>query len=312
MQQNSFYFNDGPYLQTLQGLTVALTQEEALITLIGEARTGKSSVCERLIEQSIQQEYRVVYFDCGIESPEMLQTLFARGLDLPDVHNFFRLLEESVASGEGGGKKPIILIFDDAHSFGDRILSEIYRLTEIQVNMRRILNIILCGEPALEQRLRRRKEFKQLLLLVSHRFYLHPMDRDTLKRFLILYLEGAGNPGLRLDPAAYSAFYELCKGLPGPAASLCRLIVEARSGESELFDVSKTELQGLVRLSSASQNPPRRLRERANIWLVAGPIAAVLFVVALVLLYQIIRSGDSDEAGNEVNAEAAVAEQLTR
>lgn len=309
MQQNTFYFNDGPFLQTLQGLASTLLQEEALVTLIGIAHTGKSSLCERLTEYLIDEAHTVVYFDGDIESPEMLRSLLARGLDLPDAHNFFRLLEDKVTAEEAGGRKPIILIFDDAHRLDDSTLKEIYRLTEIQVNMKRILNIVLCAEPALEQRLRREKQFRQLLLQVSHRFYLQPMDADTINRFLILYLQQAGKTGLQLEAAALPTFYKLSKGFPGLAARLCQLVVDARLGETDLWAVSKTELENLVQRSAPAQSRIKGFFLKANTWSVAGPIAAVLLVLALVLLYQIVQSSYSNGGANAVNPEAAVQER---
>ena len=304
MQQNSFYFNDGPYLQTLQGSASALLQEEALITLLGIAHTGQSSLWERLTEHLINEEAQpVVYFDGGVESPEMLRSLLARGLDLPDAHNFFRLLEDRVKADEAGAGKPIILIFDDAHRLDDSTLKEIYRLTEIQVNMKRILNIVLCAEPALERRLRRKKEFRQLLLQVSHRFYLRPMDADTLNRFLILYLQQAGKTGLQLEAAALPIFYKLCKGFPDLATQLCQSVVDARLGETDLWIVSKAELENLAQGSSLAQGRIRRFFLKANAWSVAGPIAAVLLVVALVLLYQILQSSYSNREATEVTVQ---------
>ena len=220
----------------------------------------------------------------------MLRSTLARGLDLPDAHNFFRLLEDRVKADEAGAGKSIILIFDDAHSLDDSTLKEIYRLTEIQVNMKRILNIVLCAEPALERRLRREKQFKQLLLQVSHRFYLQPMDADTINRFLILYLQQAGKTGLQLEAAAFPTFYKLCKGFPGLATRLCQLVVGARQGDTDLWVVSKAELENLAQGSSLAQGRIRRFFLKANAWSVAGPIAAVLLILTLVLLYKIVQA----------------------
>ena len=296
-------------MQTLQGLASTLLAEEALVTLIGIAHTGKSSLCERLTEHLIDEAHTVVYFDGGVESPEMLRSLLAQGLDLPDAHNFFRLLEDRVKTDKAGAVKPIILIFDDAHRLDDSTLREIYRLTEIQVNMKRILNIVLCAEPALERRLRRKKEFRQLLLQISHRFYLQPMDTDTLNRFLILYLQQAGKTGLQLEAAALPIFYKLCKGFPGLAAQLCQLVVDARQEETDLWVVSKAELENLAQGSSLAQGRFRRFFLKANAWSVAGPIAAVLVILALVLLYEIVQSSHSNGGDNAENSEATVQER---
>ena len=177
MQRNAYYFGGGPYQQILQGLHDALSMPEAFVKLMGQARTGKSTVCEKLTLFMRHNSYRVVYFDYAIESPDMLRTMLARELDLPISSNFARLLEDSLM---GNGEKPVVLIFDDAHLLTDITLIEIYRLAEIQVGAQRRLNIVLCGEPSLESRLLSNSEFKSLLLNVSHKFLLEPMDMPTL------------------------------------------------------------------------------------------------------------------------------------
>ena len=83
MRQQPFYYSDGPYLQALQGLHGALCQAEAFVKFVGQPRTGKSSVCEKLTQFLQHKQYQVVYFDYAIESPEMLRAMLAQELDLP-------------------------------------------------------------------------------------------------------------------------------------------------------------------------------------------------------------------------------------
>ena len=93
------------------------------------------------------------------------------------------------------------------------------------------------------------------------------------------------------------------------AARLCQLVVDARLGETDLWAVSKTELENLVQRSAPAQSRIKGFFLKANTWSVAGPIAAVLLVLALVLLYQIVQSSYSNGGANAVNPEAAVQER---
>ena len=292
MKRQAFYFSDGPYLQTLHDLHSALSAPEAFIKLIGLARTGKSSLCEKLAQFLRHEDYRVVYFGSAIESPDMLRLMLSRELDLTESYNFARIMEDELAAAS---EKPIILIFDDAHLLTDITLLEIYRLAEIQHAGQRLLNIVLCGEPSLEQRLLTRQEFKSLLLNVSHKFLLEPMDDDTLSHFLISYLEKAGLPGLQLMPTAMTYFRRSCKGYPGPAATLCRLIVDARLGQVELTPIDKGELANLVKNASNSQLLSSSQYRENNQRSVMGPVAAVLVIASIGFLYQQLNSPASSE-----------------
>jgi len=319
LPKSTFYFSDGPYLQALQSLHQALTSPEALIKLIGNARTGKSTLCEKLMLFMQHKDYQVVYFNYAIESPEMLRTMLARQLRLPNATNFSRMLEDVPSSEDG---KPLILIFDDAHLLTDTTLLEIYRLIGIQTGSTRRLNVLLCGEPLLEQKLVRRQELKSLLQQISHTISLLPMNNNELSQFLVTFLDKAGMPGLMLQPAAMSYYCKTSHGLPGPALMLAQLMLAARRDTAELKDISKAELLQLVQQSQASgsaQKLPGAQTRETNRWVVLAPLVAVVVVASIALLYQqltnavenTVEQADTMSAENEAESATVAPETVS-
>lgn len=290
MARQTFYFSDGPYLQVMQGLYAALSGPEALVKFIGQSRTGKSGVCEKLTQFMRLKDYRVIYFDYPIESPDMLRSLLAKELDMPDTVNILRHLEDALAAE---AEKPLILIFDDAHLLSDISLIEIYRLAGVQVGQKRVIHIVLCGEPELERRLSRKKEFNSLLQHVSHNFLLEPMNAVTTSQFLSAYLVKMELAGLQLEPAALTQFYKSCKGFPGPAYSLCQLILASRQGSKDLSPITKQEL--LLAINNADNEQPlsSSMFREGNRWMLLGPIGAVILIVVLTLLVRLLSSPES-------------------
>ncbi len=277
-------------MQAMHGLYSAVRGAEAFVKFVGQPRTGKSGVCEKLTQFLRHKDYRVVYFDYAVESPDMLRSMLAKEMDIPDTFNFFRQLEDVRVSDSD---KPVIIIFDDAHLLSDITLIEIYRLTEVQIAGKRVINVVLCGEPILEKRLNSKHEFKSLLHQVSHNFLLEPMDAETTSHFLLAFFEKMHLPGLQLEPAAMSQFYKSCKGFPGPAYSLCQLILSIREGDRELQTVSREELLRAIR-SADSEQPIRSGDYRvANRWLLIGPVAVVLVIGSLAMLFQQLNTPDS-------------------
>ncbi len=105
---------------------------------MGQPQTGKYLLCQKFSQFLKPKDYEVIYFDTAIESPEILRALLAREFDLPEPSNFARLLEDSLCLQ---AEKSVVLIFDDAHLLTDVTLFEIYRLTEVQAETRRMLNL---------------------------------------------------------------------------------------------------------------------------------------------------------------------------
>lgn len=279
----SFYFSDEPYLSVLKGVYQALRAPEAFVKLLGQPRTGKSTLCEKLSQFLERKGQRVCYINTAIESPDMLRSLLARQLDLPDSANFARLMEDALADIETA---PLVLIFDDAHLLTDITLIEISRLAEVQKGNRRLINVLLCGEPVLSKRLASDREFKSLLLHVSHSFTLEPMGQEAVQQFLRRYGERAGQPALTLEADALSYFYKTTRGFPGSVISLSRSLLSARVGAPQPGPVTRSELLRLVQEAPAMELPPSSGLRASTRRLGLVPLAAVVIIVALALLYQ--------------------------
>jgi len=306
VSKSSFYHSDTPYVQALQGLYRALSTPEALVKLIGAPQTGKSTLCEKLMLYMQHKDFRVVYFRYAIESPDLLRAMLARELDLPNSTNFARMLEDIPVSNDD---KPLILIFDEAHLLTDTTLLEIFRLLEVQSGAARKLNIVLCAEPQLKQRLARREELKSLLMHISHSIVLQAMTSTELTGFLRAYLEKATLPGLQLAPAALGYFHKCTNGLLGPTRTLCSKIVAARAGDIELQPISKTELAAIVQQTqdgTSDQLPPVLQLRDTNQWVVLGPVLAVVVFASVGMLYQqLLGDGDGDVETNIATIPAA-------
>lgn len=285
MTKPGFYYSDGPYLRVMQGLVRALSQPEALVKLLGKPQTGKSLLCEKLAYFMRHKDFRVVYVHFAVESPEALRTLLARELDLPAASNFSRMIEEIPAAPNGN---PIILIFDNAHLLTEDTLQEIYRIAQVQCGATRVLNVVLCGEPQLEQLLLGATALRSLRMQVSRTLVLEPMSQEEFLHFTSTYLVKAGLTGLQLDSAAQRFLFKCCQGYPKQALELSQLLVASRQQSVELDAIGKSELEALVRKAQAPGDEYLLLATQSNVkrrWLIVGALVVILVIAGSVWRY---------------------------
>ncbi len=306
MSKQAFYFSEGPYLRSMQSLYYALMNSETFIQFMGAPGSGTTSLCDKLGLYMERKGHEVFFIDRPLDSPEMLRALLAEKFKLPSSHNFARLLEDSLAQGE---QKTSVLIFDDAHLLSDITLIEIHRLSEIQANAKRLLNIVLCGDLQLDKRLGSKSEFKSLTLNVSHKFLLEPMGLDDVALFLDQYLKSKGVAEAPISAAALGLVHQTTKGFPGPVTMVAELIAQTRAGASVATELGKEELSRLIKASTIQAALPSSQIFDVGQLKVIAPIAAVFAIAALGFLFQSVFEG-SDTPSAEINPVIAVAEPV--
>ena len=293
MSKQAFYYSEGPYLRSLQSLNYALLHSETFIQFMGAPGSGKTSLCDKLALYMERKGHDVFFVDRQLDSPEMLRSVLANKFNLPSSNNFARLLEDSLAQAE---EKVRVLIFDDAHLLSDITLIEIHRLSEIQVDSKRLLNIVLCGEPQLEKRLGSKSEFKSLTLNVTHKFLLEPMSQEEVGQFASGYLEYERVPNTPISTAAMALIFRTTKGFPGPAMLVAKLIADSRRGASIASELSKEELAGLIKASNIQAALPTSQVFDSGQLKVIAPMAVVFSIAVLGFLYQLtLNRPDSPE-----------------
>ena len=285
MSKHAFYYSDGPYLRSLQSLHYVLVKSESFIQFMGAPKSGKTTLCDKLALYMERKGHEVFFIDRSLDSPEMVRSVLAQKFNLPSSNNFARLLEDHLAQSE---EKTRVLIFDDAHLLSDITLIEIHRLTEIQVNSKRLLNIVLCGDLRLERRFTSKAEFKSLALNVSHKFLLGQMNQEEVGQFVAGYLAHVGVPETPISTAALDLILRTTKGFPTPAMLVGQIIANARQGSSIASELGKEELARLIKASNIQAALPTSQVFDAGQLKVIAPIAAVFAIAVLGFLFQIM------------------------
>lgn len=298
-QQQKFYFGGAFYLQVLQGLYRTLSERNVAL-LVGESGVGKSALCDKLHQYLLRKNDSVLLLGEPPDSPEILRSILARALDLPDSASLAVLLSDILLSrSDESDFEPLTVILDDAHLLSDVTLLELANLSVARVRDKPALRILLCGESELARRLAKHPDLSQPWQTVnagaSGQFQLEPMRPEELRDFLQDYLRQSGQPERKLSSAAVQRLQKSCHGYPGQALKLASQLQQQDFIAPLDSDFSASSGEATMSAPGSQDSVAEISRERSQAWLTGAdhrqarvllPVAAVVVLASLGFLYQ--------------------------
>lgn len=213
----AFYFPGSSHQQALNMLRLALTDGEGFIKLTGEVGLGKTLLCRTLLAQ-----LDPVFFSCWIpnpdQSPASMRANLGRELGLPLPANVgqdraLRLITERLLELAGQGRQPVLLL-DEAQALPTATLEAVRLLTNIETEQRKLLQVVLLGQPELDRRLAQ-ANLRQLRQRISFSHHLQPLDAGAVAAYVQHRLRVAGHTsGELFTPAALRQLARASGGVP--------------------------------------------------------------------------------------------------
>ena len=122
-----------------------------------------------------------------------------------------------------------LLIIDEAQHLKPEVLEQLRLLTNLETNTKKLLQVILIGQPELQQLLQRR-DLRQLAQRITARYHLLPLTKQELSQYIQHRLSVAHCTRALFNKAAISALHKISKGIPRVINLLCeRALVIAYS-----------------------------------------------------------------------------------
>jgi general secretion pathway protein A len=231
LRENPFHVTPDPRFlvvtdqmrRTLAELTYAIETHKGLVLLTGEVGTGKTLLVRHLLDYLRRAEI-----------PHAL--IFNPHLD---VNNFFNLvlpefglsprpnvspvaqLRDWLALPGGGHRDSAVLIVDEAQGLGLEVLEEIRLLSNADPARSRSLQVILAGQPELDEKLKR-PEFRAIRNRISIRCSTRPLSRAEVDAYIGGRLKAAGaSTEIAFPSEAANLLYFYSRGIPRLLNVLC-------------------------------------------------------------------------------------------
>jgi MSHA biogenesis protein MshM len=191
-----FFFAGANRGATLEALIYAITHDEGIVKVSGEVGSGKTMLCRMLLERLPDNVETVYLANPMLSRDEILLAIAAElRLPLPEEHGhlLLRALQARLLEIYAAGRQVVALI-DEAHAMPPEALEEIRLLSNLESSQHKLLQIVLFGQPELDQRLGE-NTMRQLNDRITHNFRLEPLHRRDVAVYLMFRLRAAGYRG---------------------------------------------------------------------------------------------------------------------
>jgi MSHA biogenesis protein MshM len=212
------YFFGAPHSQeALNTLLVAARTGEGFIKITGEVGTGKTLLCRKFMA-TLDHEFVTAYIPNPYLEPRTLMLALADELEVgydkdADQHQVLKAITHRLLLLAGEGKR-VLLCLDEAQAMPVETLEALRLLTNLETEKRKLLQIVLFGQPELNRKLEL-QSIRQLAQRITFHYHLGPLSRDDLDYYVAHRLRVAGYDGARLfSRGAVARLYAASGGVP--------------------------------------------------------------------------------------------------
>jgi general secretion pathway protein A len=211
--------------EALAHLLYGVDSGGGFVLLTGEIGAGKTTVCRCFLEQ-VPAHCRLGYiFNPKLSVEELLVSICEEfSIDAPrsaaTVKTWFDAINRHLLDCHARGQNNVLVI-DEAQNLSVEVLEQLRLLTNLETSERKLLQIILIGQPELRTMLAR-PELEQLAQRVIARYHLGPLSEDETAAYIAHRMAVAGSQGGEVFPAGLTGtIHRLTGGVPRRINLLC-------------------------------------------------------------------------------------------
>lgn len=218
-----FLFYSAKHREAFNHLLYGIRERKGFVQLTGEVGAGKTTLCRALLEQ-LDGHFSTALILNPVMSADQLMKAIAMefGLETKGLDR----LETVAAINEhllhlAGQQRDAVLIIDEAQDLTDELLEQVRLLSNLETDTRKLLQIVLMGQPELRDRLNNPR-LRQLRQRITVRYHLLPLNRFEVSHYIQHRLEVSGAKGVpRFTRPALWRVHHYSGGIPRLVNAVC-------------------------------------------------------------------------------------------
>ena len=268
------------------------------VLLTGEIGAGKTTVCRCFLEQ-VPENCRVAYiFNPKLTVGDLLKTVCNEfqlevkheGIGPATIKDYLDPLNAYLLRSHAAGQRNVLII-DEAQNLTPHVLEQLRLLTNLETSERKLLQIVLIGQPELRTVLAR-PELEQLAQRVIARFHLGALSAAETRQYVRHRMEVAGHSGpLPFSAEALARVHAITRGVPRRINLLCdRALLGAYATDSRqigpaMVDKAASEVFDMQPPAPKTTRPQGKALER-HPWrtLALGALGGAVVVAGMALI----------------------------
>lgn len=215
-----FFYASEQHREALAAIEYTIRTRKGIVLITGEIGAGKTTVARTMLRRCSQQVSIVQLLHGHDSGKELLsQLLRAAQIDVQPGTDRSQLLEQvnAVLTQSMNRGRPLVLFIDEAQTLADEALEELRLLSNFDTDTRKLLQLVLVGQPELRDRLGqpRFQALRQRVALAKH---LQPLSRNEIAGYIAHRLEAAmhegATPNVQFNEAAIQTIHRATQGVP--------------------------------------------------------------------------------------------------
>ncbi|KAA1175092.1 AAA family ATPase [Marinobacter salinexigens] len=202
--------------EALAHLMYGVQGQGGFIVITGEVGTGKTTVSRCFIENVPDNVDIALVLNPRLSARELLSSVCDE-LEIQhdvgaSIKQLVDLINQDLLKAHAAGRHKVLMI-DEAQNLSADVLEQLRLLTNLETAEKKLLQIVLLGQPELQQMLAL-PELRQLNQRVTARYHLDAIERPELPAYLRYRLSVAGLRGDIFSAAAIKRLYRESQGIP--------------------------------------------------------------------------------------------------
>ena len=218
-----FLFFSPKHREAFNHLLYGIRERKGFVQLTGEVGAGKTTICRAMLEQLGPQFETALILNPILDADQLMKAiamefgLNVKGMDrletVAEINAFLLRLAEQ--------QRDAVLIIDESQDLTNDLLEQVRLLSNLETDDRKLLQIVLMGQPELRDRLNDFK-LRQLRQRITVRYHLRPLTRAEVSQYVHHRLQVSGAKGAPyFTAAALWRIYRYTQGIPRLVNALC-------------------------------------------------------------------------------------------